>query len=495
MAINYNINPYSAGAIVIDQRPLMQMFQQQMLHRQAREESLDNYFRDLSKNITPAGMRNQDVPSLTKKTNDWQQFYQQNKSAILNPRLDNGKSYSEYMGRYQDMLGHIQQSKDALKTTDELNKVRLNPQSSYILDDPTIIDQIHQHDLPIGDPNRKELNIASLVVPPKPWDVKDLEAHSKYLTSGLTPDKVPGATQFLPGFKTQTPITSQYSDNNLKAIGARSGMAYDMDRSLQFETNKLMRQVQNDPIRQQQLNSQFNRLYGKNIETPRELRMAQDILNENKKSIEYKPGEDTYGREVAMENLRHKNAKELLDYKKQIDPNDTRLNNMWVDQYLNNLTEEARKRQAVEYKYKDDRVVKEHSIPVDPVLGKALSIGGINPDDIRVDDNDKFRAIFYQRYEKGEQIPEGKKVGDIKEGPGGKISVDETVSRPKFSRQQVELALGKKVLTPKALGKQMGKSLGVQQTSAKYPLPAGKPKTVKQNGFTYTYNEQTGQYE
>lgn len=35
---------------------------------------------------------------------------------------------------------------------------------------------------------------------------------------------------------------------------------------------------------------------------------------------------------------------------------------------------------------------------------------------------------------------------------------------------------------------------GKQQTNA-HPLPQGKPRTVKQNGYTYTWNEQTGQYE
>src|SRR5690242_15509022 len=160
MATGLPTNIYSGGAVVLNTQPLATMYQQYAAHRQAKEDALDNYFRDLGKNITPAGMRSQDVPGLTQKTNQWQQFYQQNKSAILNPRLDNGKAYSEYMSRYQDQLAYIQQSKDALKTTDELNKTRLNPQTSFILDDPTIIDQIHQHDLPIGDPNRKEINLA-----------------------------------------------------------------------------------------------------------------------------------------------------------------------------------------------------------------------------------------------------------------------------------------------------------------------------------------------
>lgn len=34
-----------------------------------------------------------------------------------------------------------------------------------------------------------------------------------------------------------------------------------------------------------------------------------------------------------------------------------------------------------------------------------------------------------------------------------------------------------------------------KQKPAKFPLPSGKPETVQQNGFTYTYNPESGQYE
>jgi hypothetical protein len=34
-----------------------------------------------------------------------------------------------------------------------------------------------------------------------------------------------------------------------------------------------------------------------------------------------------------------------------------------------------------------------------------------------------------------------------------------------------------------------------QKITKKYPLPKGQPQTVTQNGYTYTWNENTGQYE
>src|SRR5690606_2592588 len=95
---------YSEGAVVFDTQPFANLYNQFIARKQAKDEALDNYFRDFGKNITPAGMRNQDIPVLTSKNNEWRQFYQQNKNAIMNPRLDGGKAYSEYMSRYQDQL-------------------------------------------------------------------------------------------------------------------------------------------------------------------------------------------------------------------------------------------------------------------------------------------------------------------------------------------------------------------------------------------------------
>lgn len=479
MAVNYNINPYGAGAVVLDQRPYLQFYQQQLARREAKEAALDNYFRDLGKNITPAGMRSQDVAGLTQKTNEWRRFYAQNKDAISNPRIDNGKAYTEYMSRYQDQLAHIEQSKRALKTTDELNKTRLNPNTTYILDDPGIIEKIQFHDLPIGDPKRKDIDIASLSVPPKPWGIKDREAYSKYLTAGLEFDEKPGKTEYLPGFKTRTPITKEYNQDNLRVIGQRAMGAYDTDKALQFQTNKLVKDVMSDPDKYAQLNSVYNRVYGKDAESPKELLAAQSILDENRKSVKIQEGKDEYGMQKALADMRHRNARELIAYRKSLDPNDAETNDLWVTEYVGKLKGEAMKRAPLPYKYASGTLVEEYDIPVDPVLGKALSVGNVEPDAVRVDKDGKFRRIFYQRYQEGDKIPDGKSVGDIKSN-GGRAAVDETLSRAKLTQDQLELALGKRALTGKQLNKQMVSTV----SGSKQQSSPGKKYTI--NGASYT---------
>lgn len=464
----------------MDNRPFIAFVQNQMAKKEAKEAALDNYFRDLGKNITPTGMRSQDVEGLTKRANEWRQFYAQNKDAIHNPRLDNGKSYTEYMSRYQDQLGYINQSKNELKTDEEFNKIRLDPNRSYILDDPDIINKVQRHSLSLDDPNRQSLNVAEMAVPPKPWDVKDLESYSKYLTAGLPFDEIRGKTEYMPGFKTRTPITKQYSPTSIQEIGTRAMTAYDTDRSLQFRANKLAKEIESDPQRHNELNQIFKNTYGVDADSPRELLAAQAILDENKKSIKVEEGKDEWGMAQAVQKMKDLSAEKLLRLKKDIDPNDTELNNTWVDQYLLKRVSEARSKPPYEYKYYNGIKVNEYNIPVDPVLGQALSVNGVQPNAIRVDDNGNFRRIFYKRYEEGDEIPKGKKIGDLRES-GGKVEVDEILSRDLLTTDQMALALGYRGQTKKDLGKTMADRLPsqVEPTKKKYTI----------NGITYTHEK------
>jgi hypothetical protein len=224
-----------------------------------------------------------------------------------------------------------------------------------------------------------------------------------------------------------------------------------------------------------------------------EPKQGTPVFRENKRAVM----DAQEAKERRMLALRHSNAKELIQLRKDIDPSDTEMNNTWVESYMQQLADQAKKSGRFEYKYKDGRRVYEYDIPVDPVLGKALSEGNVTPDAIRIDEDGNFRRIFYKRYGKDEK--EGKQEGDIKE-VNGRIAVDDVISGKKLTPEQVALALGYRGQTKKQLEETMqsvlkGGQPKQESKKAKYPLPAGKPRTVKQGGFTYTWNEQTGEYE
>lgn len=472
---------YNEGAAIFDSRPYLQFYQQQLARKQAKEDALDNYFRDLGKNVTPTGMRNQDIPNLTAKTNEWRQFYAQNKDRITNPRLDGGKAYSEYMSRYQDQLAHIEQSKRALKTTDELNKTRLNPQTSFILDDPNIVDKIKSHDLPIGDQNRQDIDIATLAVPPKPWDIKDKEAYSKYLTAGLQYDELPGKTQYLGNFKIQTPVSKQYSDENLRVIGSRAASAYDSDRALQFQTNRLMKDVMNNQGLHDQLNSTYKKLYGKDIETPQELLAAQAIQSENRKSTEFKREDDKFGMSKALEAIR-------FGHQKQLKKSDQDAANNWVVNFMGQRIGAAKSGQPTPIPNPDNPigVTMAYEISPDAVMMKGLARNNQEPDRVYVTADNKIMPVFYKYQEDHDE--KGKKIGvSIKTDASGNPEMDKDLSKP-MDLDQAYLSLGYRGETKKKLGETMSgvydQSAPKQQT--KYNLEGKTYSHAQLNAMGYS---------
>lgn len=483
MATTGNINPWSAGAVVFSTQPYAAFYERQMLRQQAKQDALENYFKDLGKNVTSAGMRSQDVPVLLQKNKDWQQFYMQNKAAILNPKLDNGQAYSQYMSGYQDQLGLTSESKNEAKKDQDLSKLRFNPEAKHIFDDPKFIEDKELDDLPIGDPRRKRFDLLTAALPPKPIGVKELDAYNKYLTGDIQFDKIPGKVENIGGFKTRTPIYTQYSPENQMKIGANAADAYDTDRTWRNEAVKFFNQITHDPIELDRYNKLYKSLYGSDIDTPREAWIAKGILDNNMKATEFKEGKDDFAMQKALMGMRQANAKELIRYKKEIDPNDKDMNDLWVTAYVGKLKDEAMGRQPLPYKYSSGATTQEYDIPVDPVLGKALSVGNVEPDAVRVDKDGKFRRIFYKRYQDGDaDIPKGKVVGDIITGPGGKAAVDETLSRPQLTQDQIELALGKRALTGKQLNKQMVNTVtggSAQSPNRKYNI----------NGKTYSHDQ------
>jgi hypothetical protein len=484
MAVS-TINPWSAGAVTFNMQPWEAFYERQAARKQAKEDALDNYFRDLGKNVTSAGMRSQDVPTLLGKNKEWQQFYSQNKSAILNPKLDNGAAYSEYMNRYQDQLGTINQSKEAMKSMDAIGKMKLNPQMSYVFDDPHLVQQIQSHELPISDPNRQGINLATLTLPQQPVTTKDLDAYNKYLTGNVPFDKIPGQTENLPGFKTRTPIRQQYSPENQMVIGDHAANAYDTDKRWRLEAKKYFNELSANPEEYKRANTLFKSLYGSDIDDPKEAWMAKGILDNNMRATEYKEGKDDFGLAMFMEKLKHANAKDLIRYKKEIDPDDKDMNNVWYQTYLDKVMNTAKQSGELRHMYQSDgkSLGYFNMIDPDPFLMKAFSRRNTEPDKLGVTQDGKIMPIFY-KYTKG---------GVVKDKSGNPV-IDQDDSRP-MSYDQALVNIGYRGRTKKQLGEDLGKGSPSGKSTGQYPLPAGKPRTVKQGGYTYTWNEVTGQYE
>ncbi len=486
MAVS-TVNPWAAGAVVLNQQPFMAFYERQMAKEQAKNDALENYFKDLNKNITSAGMRSQDVPSLLQKNKQWQDHYIQNKDAILHPQKDNGAAYSKYMSGYQDQLAVTNESKGAQKNAEELGKLKFNKDFSYVFDDPEITKSIESDALPIGDPNRKALDINSIAKPPKPIDMKDREAFSKYAVGELKPDEIRGTPINIGNFQTQTPVTNQYSDQNKKTIGQRAADVYDTDRNWRAEAGKMFKeQVLHDPVLHDQLNAIHKRYFGTDVDSPREAFIAKTILDHDVRNVKYEKGENEYGKQLALENLR-------FGHQKTLKKEDQKVADDWIVNYWNQRFNDAKTTPAKGItsddpnNYLASRFKVIHQLNPDQIMMEALKKSGVYPDDVYVTQDNKLLPVFYKY--KNVVNAKGTVVGtEVEKDKKGKKIIDEDMTNP-LGIDQAYLSMGYKGQTKKGLGSTMqnayeGGKKESQPTARKYSI----------EGKTYTHEQLSKMY-
>jgi len=217
---------------------------------------------------------------------------------------------------------------------------------------------------------------------------------------------------------------------------------------------------------------------------PREVAPA---FRQNLKAIE----DLKFNRQKQMQAIKQADAKDLIALRKKLNPNDAELNDSWVDNYWSKRIDEARQGQPTTFQDPNNPLTIKgaHEIQLDGVVAKSLSRNGQEPDRLFVTLDDKVLPIFYKYQE--EHDKSGKKIGvSVAKDESGNPVIDEDFSKP-ISLDQAYLALGYKGQTKKQLS---GTMKGATKTES-HPLPAGKPRVVKQGGYTYTWNEKTGQYE
>lgn len=152
-------------------------------------------------------------------------------------------------------------------------------------------------------------------------------------------------------------------------------------------------------------------------------------------------------KEKRMEAIRHANAKDLIDYKKKIDPNDTELNNVWYESYLDNIMKDAKKSGERHHIFNPNTGKSElyyNMIKPDPFLLKSLSVGNVTPDRVGVTEAGEIIPIFIKYDDKGKPIMAGK------EGQKQTPALDENYSQP-MTREQALVNMGYRGSTKKQL--------------------------------------------
>lgn len=220
----------------------------------------------------------------------------------------------------------------------------------------------------------------------------------------------------------------------------------------------------------------------------------QNAVNTNPTLTKYEKRESDkakmdyrFAQDKVMEGIRFGHQKQLKKEEQKIVDN-------WVGNYWDTRITEAKAGPATAFQDPNNpiNIKGAHQIQLDNVAAKALARNGVEPERLYVTLDNKILPIFYQYQE--DYDDKGKKTGtSIKKDSNGNPLIDEDFSKP-IGLDQAYLAMGYKGQTKKDLGGTMQQTYSNKQTEA-FPLPAGKPRTVKQAGHTYIWNSQNGNYE
>lgn len=479
---NLPSNLYSGGAERFDSSPYVNFYAQTMARKQAKDEALDQYYQNIFKQVNPAGARTQDIPRFTEKVNEWQQFYQQNRDKIKNPRLDGGKAQSEFQSRFVDAQNYIQQSKNEAKTYEGLIPILRDPDKRSRIPE-NVIQGLASHDLPLGDPKRKSFDMSSLNFDPKPFDVTMQKNFLQGVQQGLKmDDNITGITTDPKTFTQTVTTTSSFGDEAKGAIRNRAAGAYGSDPSFKhFVDTELSK-----PGNYQQLNSIFKKQFGTDIQHPEDLATAWSLGAIQEERTAQKNQDDWKSRQDYLQGQRIN----LLNRRIAAEKQGKKDEGGWINEYVGVLKEQSLMGPSVQYKYKSGQTADEYDIPMDATLSKLLEKQKVQPDYLRYNpQTGKFRPIYAKYETVMEKNSEGKEVEvtRIAKGKDGKVAVDETLSQP-LTEPQLVLALGGRV-TPTQRTVEMKRSLDNQQSKGAYKLNGQSYSKKQLNDMGYDDDE------
>lgn len=147
------------------------------------------------------------------------------------------------------------------------------------------------------------------------------------------------------------------------------------------------------------------------------------------------------------EGLAQANRKEMLDLREKAKSLGEKTADVWIDNYIDKLSEEASQEGKPRLEYTSGTSGQKTTAPiieVDPTLSKALEKQKVQPSEIMVLPDGKFKPIYYKYDSNNERV----------KGSDGAFKVDMDLSRP-ITREQLKLALGGKTVSPTQRTKEM----------------------------------------
>jgi len=435
MAINLPSNLYSGEAERINSMPHVQFQTQLMQQKAAKDEAIDQYYKKLPETINQKGVRDQEVPLINGAKNDIQEFYMKNKAAIVNPKIDNGAAQFALQKKYRDASTLISESQNRAKTDLELGKMRFEGDKNYVFQDPDFLHKVEAHSKPVGMEGSESLDLATVAVPPPPFDQTKYTNDFKGIKWNEGMPLVSPAPNRVGYDMITTPKT--LPPESINTVRNMAAVKLDTDKSF---SNYIKNTLAKSPERLDELNKLFQEKTGHPIENDYDIASAYSLsvlpkpeekvdVVENKEYTRRQKLADEKEMARFRNSLNTASQERLIKLRQQAqDSGDAETNNLWVDNYLSNIEKENKPSLGNIFFGGGKKV------SPDPVLYKALN----NPDDVIIKPNGKWQVIYYK-------INPDKTISD---------EVDNSKSGI-FTREQIKLALGYKSAGKKQLTQEM----------------------------------------
>ena len=270
--INPQSNPYGGGAVVFDSTPYVEYYLREQQKEDAKNEALDKYYQDEMSKLSPAGMREQDVPIFSEKFNKLKEVWVKNKEAIKNPTKYGFEKAQEYERLRQELSSMPTLSKELKQLKAEGLKITADPTKRELVDIPTFSELMMLHDLPINDPRRKSLDLINVPFLAKEMTPQEKMAYQKSILGLAGKDKKVGQPTKIGKFEEKVIETEKFSDENLKTLG-------DIARKDALTNKNLARTAKLDferitPEMKLELNELHNQIYKRPIQSAEDLAAA-----------------------------------------------------------------------------------------------------------------------------------------------------------------------------------------------------------------------------
>ena len=287
---NTAISPlaFSGGTFVVKQPNYSNYYAQAMMHRQAKQQALSQYYDRVQSSINPAGVRDQDLEGWQKKADDWNKWGIEHRDELVDPRRDGGKALNQFNAMHRDLLSDTQKSKQAAAKELTLSKIYADPNKAKLATDKdmqlahglsaSIYDKNHYKDDGVTPHDLTEFSFNAPA-----FDINKQRAVTQMVNRGLKKDRVFGKPQKIDANTMSLPYTEQHSTQNLKSIADRTGDAYDGDPSMQsYYQNKTLAPDEFD-----RLNQAYKSVYGKDQDIGTDFKkhaMADQILQNSQQN-------------------------------------------------------------------------------------------------------------------------------------------------------------------------------------------------------------------